>query len=227
LQVPAASHVIDALLDFLRTLTNPERLIQLLTTVLSGWWGYAMLAGIVFAETGLLTGFFLPGDSLLFTVGVVCGAGVLNIAWVIVLLIAAAITGNSVGYALGRRTGPRIFSRKDSRFFHQGHLTRTREFYEKHGGKTIILAQFIPILRTFAPFVAGVGQMNYFRFISFNVIGAICWVFSMTMLGYMLGSVPLVRRHFEKVIVLIIVVSLLPVVREAWKARRSPRAAAQ
>jgi len=227
LLVPAASYVIDVLLDFLRTLTNPERLIQLLTTVLSGWWGYAMLAGIVFAETGLLTGFFLPGDSLLFTVGVVSGAGVLNIVWVIVLLIAAAITGNSVGYALGRRTGPRIFSRKDSRFFHQGHLTRTREFYEKHGGKTIILAQFIPILRTFAPFVAGVGQMNYFRFISFNVIGAIFWVSSMTLLGYLLGSVPLVRRHFEKVIVLIIVVSVLPVVREAWKARRSPRAAGQ
>ena len=219
--------MIDALLDFLRTLTNPERLIHLLTTVLSGWWGYVMLACIVFAETGLLTGFFLPGDSLLFTVGVVCGAGVLNIVWVIVLLIAAAITGNSVGYALGRRTGPRIFSRKDSRLFHQGHLTRTREFYEKHGGKTIILARFIPIIRTFAPFVAGMGAMTYSHFIVYNVIGGVLWVTLFTFAGYLFGGLPFVQKNFELVVVAIIVISVLPMVIEYLRSRSRPSAQAE
>jgi len=192
--------MIDALLEFIRTLTNPERLIHLLGTVLTGWLGYAMLFGVVFAETGLLAGFFLPGDSLMFTVGVVAGAGKLDIVTVNILLMAAAIIGDSVGYSLGRRAGPMIFNRPNSRFFKHEHLVRTQRFYEKHGGKTIIYARFIPIIRTFAPFVAGVAGMNYWRFISFNVFGGIGWVFSLTMLGYALGNVPIVRAHFEKVI---------------------------
>lgn len=215
--------LISALIDFLRTLTTPERLIALLSTVITGWYGYALLFAIVFAETGLLVGFFLPGDSLLFTVGVVAGAGGLNI-WVInILLIAAAIIGDAVGYMLGRKAGPRIFSRPDSRLFRQEHLIRTREFYEKHGGKTIIYARFIPIIRTFAPFVAGVAQMPYPRFAAFNIFGGIGWVIAMTMLGYSLGNIPLVRAHFEKVVIGIILVSVLPLVLEYFKSKRSAK----
>jgi membrane-associated protein len=211
--------MIQPLLEFLRTLTTPERLIHLLSTVLTGWYGYAALCGIVFSETGLLIGFFLPGDSLLFTVGVVAGAGQLNIVAINVLLMISAVTGNATGYSLGRRAGPRVFNRPDSLLFKQEHLRKTRIFYEKHGGKTIVYAQFVPIIRTFAPFVAGIARMKYLRFASFNVFGAIGWVFSMTMLGYSLGSVPFVRRHFEKAIILIIFLSLLPIGAEYAKSR--------
>jgi membrane-associated protein len=212
--------VLEYLLEFVRTLTTPEKLIALLSTVLGGPFGYVLLFAVVFAETGLLVGFFLPGDSLLFTVGVVAGAGHLNIVVINIVLMAAAIIGDTVGYLLGRQAGPHIFARPDSRFFKREHLLRTKQFYEKHGGKTIIYARFIPIIRTFAPFVAGVGEMNYGRFISFNVFGGIGWVFAMTMLGYYLGMVPFVRQNFEKVIMAIIFVSVLPVLVEAVKARR-------
>jgi membrane-associated protein len=209
------------LIEFLRTLTHPERLIELLATVITGWLGYALLFAIVFAETGLLVGFFLPGDSLLFTVGVVAGAGELNI-WVInLVLIVAAIVGDAFGYMLGRHAGPRVFSRPDSRFFKQEHLLKTKAFYEKHGGKTIIYARFIPIIRTFAPFIAGVAQMPYSRFAAFNIFGGIGWVILMTMLGYMLGNVPFVRAHFEKFVLGIIFVSVLPLVFEYLKSRKS------
>ena len=211
--------MLNPLLEFLRTLTNPDRLIHLLTTVLTGWLGYALLFGVVFAETGLLTGFFLPGDSFLFTVGVVAGAGKLNIVLVNLLLMSAAIIGDSTGYFLGRRTGPVIFSRLNSRLFKREHLIRSKAFYDKHGGKTIVYAKFIPIIRTFAPFLAGVSRMHYPRFLSFSICGVLGWVFSITTLGYTLGGIELVRRHFEKVIFLIIFVSVLPVLREAWKAR--------
>jgi membrane-associated protein len=211
--------MLQALLDLLRTLTTPERLIALLSTVLTGWLGYAALFAIVFAETGLLVGFFLPGDSLLFTVGVVAGAGKLNIVAINLLLMAAAIVGDAVGYTLGRRAGPRIFNRPDSLLFRQEHLRKTQAFYDRHGGKTIIIARFVPIIRTFAPFVAGVAGMKYMRFVSFNVFGGIGWVFAMTMLGYSLGSVPLVRRHFEKVIVLIVFLSIVPIIVEFVKAK--------
>jgi membrane-associated protein len=207
------------LLDFLRTLTTPERLIHLLSTAMSGWLGYAMLSGIVFAETGLLVGFVLPGDSLLFTIGVVAGAGQLNLIIIILLLACACLVGDWCGYLLGRRAGPAIFNRPDSRFFKQEHLQRTHAFYEKHGGKTIIYAKFVPIIRTFAPFVAGVAKMRYARFLAFDIFGAIGWVFSMTVLGYLLGEVELVRRHFEKFVLLIIFVSLLPVITHALRAR--------
>src|ERR1700724_3310416 len=207
------------LLDFLRTLTTPERLIQLLSTVMSGWLGYAMLTGIVFAETGLLVGFVLPGDSLLFTIGVVAGAGQLNLGIIMLLLTCACLLGDWCGYLLGRRAGPAIFNRPDSRFLKQEHLQRTKAFYEKHGGKTIIYAKFVTIVRTFAPFVAGVANMPYSRFLSFDVFGAIGWVFSMTILGYLLGEVAIVRRNFEKFVLLIIFVSLLPVIIHAIRAK--------
>jgi membrane-associated protein len=215
--------MVDALLEFLRTLTNPEKLIHLLSAVLGGALGYAMLFGIVFAETGLLMGFFLPGDSLLFTVGVVAGAGELNIVLINILLMAAAIIGDGVGYYIGLRTGPAIFNRPDSRFFKQEYLQRTHEFYEKYGGKTIIYARFVPIVRTFAPFVAGVGKMSYSRFLSFNIFGGIGWVFSMTMAGYLLGNVPIIRAHFEKVVIGIVLVSVLPMVFEYLRSRRGGR----
>lgn len=209
--------MISSILEFLRALTNPERLIELLSTLLSGWLGYTALSGVVFAETGLLLGFFLPGDSLLFTVGVVAGAGQLNIVLINALLMAAAMIGDSTGFLLGRHTGPRIFTRKDSLFFKQEYVTRTKHFYERYGGKTIIFARFVPVIRTFAPFMAGVSQMPYRRFLSFSVFGSAGWVFLMTMLGYELGSVPFVRRHFDAAVLLIIFVSLLPTFYEAWK----------
>jgi membrane-associated protein len=210
--------MLGGVLDFLRSLTNPERLIQLLSTLLAGWLGYTVLAGIVFAETGLLLGFFLPGDSLLFTVGVVCGAGQLNIVLINAALMIAALLGDSTGYFLGRSTGPRIFTRRDSLLFKQEYVKRTRDFYDRYGGKTIILARFVPVIRTFAPFMAGVSGMPYLRFLSFSVVGSLGWVFAMTMLGYELGAVPFVRRHFDQVVLLIILISLVPTMREAWKA---------
>lgn len=211
--------MLQPLLDFLRTLTTPERLIHLLSTVVSGWLGYAMLAGILFTETGLLVGFVLPGDSLLFTIGVVAGAGELNLFIIALVLICACLVGDWCGYQLGRRAGPAIFNRPDSRFFKQEYLQRTQAFYEKHGGKTIVYAKFVPIIRTFAPFVAGVANMRYPRFLSFDVFGAIGWVFSMTVLGYLLGQVAIVRQNFEKFVLLIIFVSLLPVITHALRAR--------
>lgn len=205
--------------EALRTLTTPDKLIALLTTVFGGWWGYALLAAIVFSETGLLLGFFLPGDSLLFTVGVVAGAGHLNIVLIIAVLFAAAVIGDAVGYQLGRRAGPPIFNRPDSRFFKKEHLIRTQEFYDKHGGKTIIYARFVPIIRTFAPFVAGVAGMSYPKFLSYNIFGGLGWVVSMTMAGYLLGGIPFVQRHFEKFVYGIVLVSVLPLVFEYLRSR--------
>jgi membrane-associated protein len=212
--------MINAVADFPRMLTDPERLIHLLTAVLTGWLGYALLAGIIFAETGLLTGFFLPGDSLLFTVGVVAGAGKLDLLLVDLSLMAAVLMGDTTGYLLGRRTGELVFKRPDTRLFKKEYLRRTQAFYSRYGGRTMIYAKFVPIVRTFAPFMAGVGKMNYLRFLSYDVAGAVGWVASLTALGYYLGSVPLVRRHFDKAIILIIAVSLVPVLLEAYKARR-------
>src|ERR1022692_3395392 len=212
--------MIHAILDFLRSLTNPDRLIHLLATLLSGWLGYAVLFGVVFSETGLLVGFFLPGDSLLFPVGVVAGAGQLNVVLVNLVLMLAAMLGDSTGYLLGRQTGPRIFSRPDSRFFKQEYITRTKAFYERYGGKTIMFARFLPIIRTFAAFVAGVGQMPYLRFLPFSVCGGVGWVFLMTMLGYGLGNVKFVHDHFDAVILAIIFISLLPTVIHAVRERR-------
>jgi len=212
-------------LEVWRSLTDPDQLIHLLTQVLTGWLGYGLLAFVVFAETGLLVGLFLPGDSLLFTVGVVCGAGDLDIVKITALLVIASIAGDQSGYFLGRRTGPAIFSRKDSLVFKQEYITRTQAFYAKHGGKTLIYAKFAPIIRTFAPFMAGVGRMPYTRFVSFNVFGGLGWVVSMTLAGYYLGGVPLIRRNFDKVVLLIVFVSLLPILIHYVQSRRASAAA--
>ena len=191
-----------------------------MSDVLSGWLGYATLFGIVFSETGLLVGFFLPGDSLLITVGVVAGDGQLKLGLVILVLSAAALIGDATGYFLGWKTGPRIFSRPDSRLFKQEYVLRTKAFYERYGGKTIILARFVPIVRTFAAFVAGVGAMPYRKFLPYSICGGIGWVALMTVLGYELGQVELIRKNFEKVVVLIVLISLLPTIVEVWKAKR-------
>src|SRR5580693_3759458 len=209
-----------SLIEVWRSLTDPDRLIHLLTAVITGWYGYLLLAGVVFAETGLLVGLFLPGDSLLFTVGVVAGAGELDIVRICVLLTFMSIIGDQSGYFLGYRTGPRIFSRPDSRFFKQEYVTRTQAFYEKHGGKTLIYAKFVPIIRTFAPFMAGVGKMKYSRFLSFNIFGGLGWVLAATLAGYYLGGVQIVRHNFEKVVIGIAVVSVLPMVIHYFQSRK-------
>ena len=185
------------------------------------WGGYTVLVAIVFCETGLLVGFFLPGDSLLITAGLVAAAGTLDIWWLNLLLMAAAIVGDSVGYAIGYRTGPRIFTREDSLLFNRRHLIRTREFYERYGGKTIVIARFVPIIRTFAPVVAGVGQMRYRRFVFYNVFGGIGWVASMTWAGYLLGSlIPNISRYIHVVVAIVIVLSVIPIGVELLRARR-------
>ena len=213
--------MVDTLLEVWRSLTNPDLLIQLLSRVITGWWGYALLAGIVFAESGLLVGLFLPGDSLLFTVGVVAGAGELDIVQICALLVVFSVLGDQSGYLLGRRTGPRIFVRPDSLLFKHEYVTRTSQFYEKHGGKTLIYAKFVPIVRTFAPFMAGVGRMQYRRFLSFNVIGGLGWVLSMTLAGYFLGAIPVIRGNFEKVVLGIVFLSVAPLVVQYFRARRA------
>jgi membrane-associated protein len=213
--------MVHLLVEVWRSLTDPDRLIHLLSQVITGWWGYALLAGIVFAESGLLVGLFLPGDSLLFTVGVVAGAGELNIVQICAVLMLFSILGDQSGYLLGRRTGPRIFVRPDSLLFKHEYVTRTSAFYEKHGGKTLIYAKFVPIVRTFAPFMAGVGRMRYARFVSFNVVGGLGWVLSMTLAGYYLGSIPIIRVHFEKVVIGIVILSVAPLAVQYFRARRA------
>jgi membrane-associated protein len=216
--------MIHSVLEFLRTLTDPDKLLHFLSTVVTGWYSYALLAAIVFSETGLLVGFVLPGDSLLFTIGVVCGAAQLDMRLLIAVLVCACMIGDWSGYLLGRRTGTVIFSRPDSRFFKREYLERTHAFYEKHGGKTIIYAKFVPIVRTFAPFVAGIARMPYMRFLPFDIVGGVGWVTSMTLLGHFLGGIPVVRRNFEKFVLLVIFVSLLPIIIHAVQARFGKRA---
>lgn len=212
--------MISHFLTLLHSLTDPERLIALLSTTMTGWIGYLVLFGVVFAESGLLVGFFLPGDSLLFTVGVVAGAGKLHIGAVIVMLAAASMLGDGIGFLLGSTLGYRLFRNPKSRIFRREYLDRTHAFYERHGGKTIIYAKFVPIIRTFAAFIAGVAKMSYPRFLSFNVVGAAGWVTLMVCLGYLLGNVPFVRQNFEKFVLLIIVVSLIPAAMQIFKRKR-------
>jgi len=200
---------VQALMDLFHQIYNVRAIIE--------WGGMAALIAVVFAETGLLIGFFLPGDSLLVTAGVFCteanptGKPLLNIVWLIFAVSIAAVVGDQVGFYIGRKTGPRLFSRENSLLFNKKHLIRTHAFYEKHGGKTIIIARFMPIIRTFAPVVAGVGDMNYRRFVSYNIFGGVGWVVSMTGIGFGLATVwPEVTKHIEKLIILVIFLSLLP-----------------
>ena len=205
----------DVLSEFFHRLRDLRELVQ--------WAGYFGLTTIIFVETGLLVGFFLPGDSLLVTAGLLAsqpGFG-LNVYLLGVILSVAAIVGDSLGYAIGKMTGPRIFNRPDSLFFNRKHLERAHAFYEKHGGKTIVLARFMPIVRTFAPVVAGVAEMRYPAFIAYNVFGGLLWVWSMLFTGYFLGRyVPGIDRHIEKVIILVIFLSILPGIIGWWRERR-------
>jgi membrane-associated protein len=188
---------------FFKTLYNVPELIRLV--------GSIGLIVIVFAETGLMIGFFLPGDSLLTTAGIFAARGDFNIVWLNVSLTIAAIVGDATGYWIGRRAGQSLYSRPNSFFFRRQHLIRTHEFYEKHGGKTIIIARFIPIVRTFAPVVAGAADMTYRQFATYNIVGALLWVPSMTLTGYFLGKAfPDIDKELHKLVALIIVVSLLP-----------------
>ena len=180
------------------------------------WGGYFVLVLIVFAETGLLAGFFLPGDSLLVTAGLLSAVeGTLNIWFLNLLLSAVAIAGDTTGYWIGHHLGPKIFSREDSFFFHKNHLLRTQKFYEKYGAKTIVIARFVPIVRTFAPTVAGVGKMRYGKFLSYNIFGGIGWVLLMTLAGYFLGrSIPNIEKQIHWVILIVIILSFIPIIRE-------------
>jgi membrane-associated protein len=216
-----------AILDFLKSLYNAERLLELARTLLASSLGLAGLFGIVFAETGLLVGFFLPGDSLLFSVGFAGGAAGLNLYLLAAMLMSAAIIGDNVGYCLGFHTGPRIFRRPESRFFHPDHLRRTKHFYEKYGARAIVYARFIPIIRTCTPFVSGVAQMPYLRFLMFSLLGGTLWIGFMMVLGYQLGQVPMVRRNFEKAVLVVIFFSVLPMFHQLFKARRARADAAQ
>jgi membrane-associated protein len=202
-------------MDLWHQLSDLEGLIR--------WGGYAVLTIIVFAETGLLVGFFLPGDSLLVTAGLLSAHGFLDVYLMGAILSVAAVTGDSVGYAIGRAAGPKIFTRENSTFFNRKHLTRAHAFYEKHGGKTIVLARFMPIIRTFAPVVAGVAEMHYRTFIMYNVVGGLAWVWGMLFTGYFLGRyIPGIDEHIDLVIVVVIFLSLLPGIIGWLRQRRTP-----
>jgi membrane-associated protein len=194
---------------------------------LMGGWLYLALFLIVFAETGLVVTPFLPGDSLLFTVGSLCAVegSSLSIGVIIPLLLVAAVLGDAVNYAIGRKLGPKVFTGERSLFLNKKHLLRTQEFYERYGGKTIIIARFVPIVRTFAPFVAGIGKMRYRRFFLFNVVGALLWVIGLVMLGYAFGNIPWVKKNFSVVIFMIIGISILPAVIEVLREWRRSRLA--
>ena len=185
-----------------------------------GAWVYALLFVIVFCETGLVVTPFLPGDSLLFVVGTLAAAGGMDIALVMALLVAAALSGDNVNYWIGRWTGPKVFRAEDSRWFNRKHLDRTHAFYQRHGGKAIIIARFVPIVRTYVPFVAGIGAMRYARFLAFSVAGALAWVLSLCLAGYWFGNIPAVKENLAAVIVVIVALSLVPIALEFVRARQ-------
>ena len=203
-----------SLLDWLHRVRDVRGLIA--------WGGYAGLTAIIFAETGLLVGFFLPGDSLLVTAGLLAATtGVFNVFWLGLLLTVASVLGNTSGYAIGKATGERLFRREDSLLFNKKHLYRAHEFYARHGGKTVVIARFMPIVRTFVPVVAGMGRMDYRRYTLYNVIGGLGWIWGMLFIGYFLGRyIPGIDRHIETVIALVILLSLLPGIIGWLRARR-------
>ena len=185
-----------------------------------GIWSYVIIFLIIFCETGLVVTPVLPGDSLLFAIGTFAALGSFDITIVLILLTIAATAGDTVNYWIGNYLGPKVFHYEDSRFLKKKHLERTHEYYEKHGGKTIIIARFIPIIRTFAPFVAGIGSMTYGKFLSYNVVGGILWIFSLTLAGYFFGNIQVVRKNFSLVIIAIVVLSVMPGVIEYLRQRR-------
>lgn len=205
------------ILEFFHRLGDPRQLVA--------WGGYVGLTIIIFAETGLLIGFFLPGDSVLVTAGLLASQPEkfsLSVLLLGVLLSIASILGNSVGYYIGKITGPRLFTRENSLLFNRKHLERAHQFYERHGGKTIVLARFMPIVRTFVPVVAGVGQMQYRRYTIYNIIGGLAWIWSMLFIGYFLGYIPGISDHIELVILVVIFLSLLPGIIGWLRSRRRP-----
>ncbi len=185
-----------------------------------GHWLYVLLFLIIFAETGLVVLPFLPGDSILFIAGTVIATADLNVHVLVVVLIAAAILGDTVNYSIGHYIGPRVFDKPDSRWFRQDHLRRTQAFYDKYGGVTIIIGRFVPIIRTFAPFLAGVAGMRYRRFLSFNIIGAVAWIVSLVYSGYLFGNIPWVKRNLTFIVMAIVVVSLIPAASAFIQERR-------
>lgn len=208
--------MLDTLLEFILHL---DRHIDAVV-VQYGTFAYALLFAVIFAETGLVLTPFLPGDSLLFTVGALAARGSLNVAGLILLLAGAAIAGDTVNYWIGAAVGPRVFRAGRSRWLNQRHLDRTHQFYEKYGSMTIILARFVPIVRTFAPFVAGIGRMTYWRFLTYNIVGGIVWVVLFVLGGYFFGNLPVVRDNFTLVILAIIIISLVPPFIEFVRHRR-------
>src|SRR5512143_3534329 len=189
-----------------------------------GHWIYALLFLIIFAETGLVVFPFLPGDSILFIAGTVVATADLDIHTLVVVLTAAAILGDTVNYSIGHYIGPRVFDRPDSRWFKQEHLRRTQRFYDRYGGVTIIIGRFVPIIRTFAPFLAGVAGMTYRKFLSYNVIGAVAWIASLVYAGYLFGNIPWVKDNLSLIVVVIIVVSLIPAATTFFRERREHKA---
>ena len=185
------------------------------------WGGTLMVCVIVFIETGMFAGFFLPGDSLLVTAGVFAGAGQLKLGWLLSLVTLCAIAGDQLGYLIGWKAGASLYSRDDSRFFKKRHLQRAHEFYERYGGKTVIMARFVPIIRTFCPPVAGAAGMKYSRYLTFDIVGGFLWVWGMTLLGYTVGKADKnIDKHIHYVIAVVIVASFMPAVIHAWRVRK-------
>jgi membrane-associated protein len=208
----------EALRHLFEQLYNVRGLIE--------WGGTVGVCAIIFVETGMFVGFFLPGDSLLVTAGVFAGAGQLKLAELLTLVTLCAIAGDQVGYFIGRRAGASLYAREDSRFFKKKHLQRAHEFYEQYGGKTIILARFVPIVRTFCPPVAGAAKMKYGRYLAYDIAGGFLWVWAMVLLGYGLGrTVPNIDKRIHFIILGVIIVSFLPAAYHAWKAKSARPAA--
>lgn len=210
---------LEKLIDFI--LHIDVHLLDLCTQY--GVWVYAILFVIVFCETGLVVTPFLPGDSLLFAVGSLAAIGALNVVTATVLLILAAIAGDTVNYWIGDYVGPKVFHEEHSRFLNKEYLLRTHRFYEKHGGKTIIIARFLPIIRTFAPFVAGVGSMTYRRFLMFNIVGGIAWVLLFVLAGYFFGNIPYIKNNFSFVIIALVLIPGIPAVVEVIRQQLRKR----
>ncbi|MDQ5914553.1 MAG: rane-associated protein [Pseudomonadota bacterium] len=214
----------DILLQFLDILLHLDKHLAVLVQNY-GPWVYAILFFIIFAETGFVVTPFLPGDSLLFVAGALAALGGMDILLLMATLATAAILGNQVNYHIGRYIGPRVFHWEDSRFFNRKALEKTHTFYEKHGGKAVVISRFLPLFRTFVPFVAGVGSMSYARFTAFNVSGALLWVLSLCMLGFWFGNEPWIKQNLTLVIIGIIVISNIPVVIGWWQHRKDSKAA--
>jgi membrane-associated protein len=214
----------EMILKFFDMLLHLDKYIDLLIRDY-GMWTYLIFFIIVFCETGLVVTPFLPGDSLLFVAGTFAALGSLNLMWLLVILSAAAILGDTINYWIGNYIGPKVFQMQNSRVFRKEHLDRTHQFYEKYGPITIVIGRFIPIIRTFAPFLAGVGSMTYGKFLTYNVVGGILWIASFTLGGYFFGNLPFVRKNFTAVIIAIIIISVMPTVIEYMRQRRQTKAA--